>query len=722
MYKPFVFLALLVTLPLSLPAQVQDKAKAVLAFYDDETQLSITDGQGNPVTPTEGMELSVNTIVKTLKTTAEIQLVPNGSIIKLTEGTTFAINGLRDGGTGSNDFGLIRGKIRAVAAKLAGGVAGYNISTPTANCGVRGTDFVMLYDLATQKDWVCVEEGQVEFTNISTGVTIPVGMGQFANTFDPVFQASAVDASRLAQLFSDVSFVKLKPADVPGQAVAASGQRAQPETPPTVADAKPSGTPADDPWLDALRSFLTLEVGSTTIDGTMYSKAVLVPVFTVDKFKMGLYLPIIYTNDLLDRPTWYRPGGNDEWSFGTDQHGSSRLEDFGADLALKLKFIQWGEQGTDPFYLKAGNLENVQLGHGTIVSGFANDQDYPEVRKIGVSAGAQLGPLAFEGLVDNVARPQVAGGRVALSVIGDQIVVGAQAAADFHLADTSAMEHDPALASMTATPSAFGDPVLVVGGADLQLFQIDFGPIFRIHLFGDVNTMTTYNRDAVAANGVTIGSGFQKASWWHDGKGNFGSESGIWGNLALMDYRLTFQTEQGLYRNELFQNGYYRNRNQLLMSMYDYESSQAVRDAADKTVTLGIYGALGFNLFGLLTLDGAYRWPFDYRPDGSVSSSDKDYLKVGLEIPKGKLPFVKLYGGVAYERSGFYAAWRDGSNLFNAAAMMSGNLGYGLTDGLDLVLTVSMSTVYDTAGNAMYDDTGKPKVAPIISLDTRLSL
>src|SRR5688572_3947091 len=115
MKKTLALLALLAAfLPQAVIAQSKpaSKAQAVLAFFDDETQLLITDAQGNSLVPTEGMAIPLNTVVKTLKTTAEIQLVPNGSIIKLAASTTFAVKSLKAAdGTGSNDFSLIGGKI-----------------------------------------------------------------------------------------------------------------------------------------------------------------------------------------------------------------------------------------------------------------------------------------------------------------------------------------------------------------------------------------------------------------------------------------------------------------------------------------------------------------------------------------------------------------------------------------------------------------------------------
>jgi len=712
---------LLVLLPGFLTAQTAKKAtpakaQAVLEYSDDETQLVITDAKGNPLVPSDGLVLPVGTVIKTMKTTAEIRLNPNGSIIKLSASTTFKIESLKEtDGTGSNDFAILGGKIRTVAAKLTGStVPGYNVRTPTANCGVRGTDFAMKFDPDNAMDWVCVQEGQVEFTNINTGETVPVGTGQFANTFNEVFQAGAVSAERLAELFADLDFVKLSPVEVPAAEIAAVTEAAPVEAAPAAEKAPASepaaAAPAEDPMMEFLKKFFGLEVGSITIEGSTYSKAVLTPVVTAEGFRLGLYLPIVYRTDLFNANEWYRPAGNDEWSFGTDKSGWANIAaDAGRDLALKIKYLEWGNQGSDPFYLSLGNLKTMTIGHGSVVHNFANDQDFPAIRKIGVNAGAKLGPLALEGLTDDLADPTVVGGRLALDLVGDQIVFGVQTTADLRLADPKN------LSAFNTTPQAFGDPILLVGGVDLQLFKLDFGA-FRTKAFADVNTVVPYLRsDSIQLKST---QGLLLKTAWDGSLGSLGGETGFMGNLAIMEYRLTFQAERGLYSNGLFEGNYYRNRTNTLFALKQYLLDPA---AALANLDMGIYGSAGFDVFGLLKMQAAYRWPFVLTSTGSIQASDSDFFQVGLSVPKDKIPFVKLSGSVVYARTQFVPSLRDKVNLFDANTVLRGEVVYGLATGLDLAVGVSTSTLRDSAGNILYDN-NKPKVGPVISLDTRVSL
>jgi len=734
MKKTIALLTILVALvPTALTAQTAKasppaKSEVILAYVGDDLQMTITDPSGNPAVVKEGMKIPVGSVLRTQNTDAELQLRPNKSIIKLSAKTTFTIKSLKDGeATGSNDFELATGKIRAVAAKLTGATTpGYNIATRTANCGVRGTDFAMKYDETAKMDWVCVQEGQVDFTNALTGDTVSVASGQFANTFDPVFRASTVTADRLAELFSDVDFVRLDPKEVPGKEIAATTQNKAPETvapPPPSSAAVPTppepaatpASPASDPGMEMLKNLFGLEVGSLTIQGTTYSKAVLTPVVAFDGFKLGLYLPIVYSSDMFDSQNWYRPEGNDEWSFGMDKSGLwDKTADVTQDLALKIKYLEWGVQGTDPFYVKVGNLKTMSLGHGTVVRNFANDQEFPAIRKIGLNAGMKLGPLVLEGLVDDVAKASVTGGRVALDLISDQIVLGVQATADWKLADAKD------LAASGKTPASYGSPILMVGGIDLQLFKINSGAAFRTTAFVDANTLAVYYWDKSTEYGLPQGLDLKPV--YRDGKlGSYGGETGLFGNLAVVDYRLSFQAERGLYSNGIFQGNYYRTRNSFLTAVGAYSAgTEAYRTEVEKVLRMGVFGTLGFDL-GLVALEGAYRWPFDFRADGSLGPSDNDYLRLKLGIPKDKLPLVKLSGSISYERTQFIPSLRDKVNLFDANTLFRGEVVYGLAKGMDLVIGVGTATQRDGGGNVVYEN-GKPKVGPTVSLDTKVTL
>jgi len=191
---------------------------AVLVFVDDESQLTLSDAQGKSLTVSEGLVVGAGTTVRTKQTTVEFRLEPNGSILKLAPHTTFRIKTLQGSGSGSNDFGLEIGRMRVVAAKLSGAV-NYHVKTPTAQAGVRGTDFVLE---ANPKigDWICVKEGAVEFGRDQGPPGQPkailVKAGEFANAKAPDFKPKAATAEDIAKRFEGLDFQGAKESDVPG--------------------------------------------------------------------------------------------------------------------------------------------------------------------------------------------------------------------------------------------------------------------------------------------------------------------------------------------------------------------------------------------------------------------------------------------------------------------------------------------------------------------------
>ena len=112
----------------------------------------------------------------------------------------------------------------------------------------------------------------------------------------------------------------------------------------------PKGNSPLDGVMSALRNILGMEIGSIMINGQTYALVAFEPTFNIGQLKTALYLPIIYQGDMFNSADYYRPLGNNEWSFGTDQGSNvgNILSDLGRDLLLKIKYIEWGRP-RDPF-------------------------------------------------------------------------------------------------------------------------------------------------------------------------------------------------------------------------------------------------------------------------------------------------------------------------------------------------------------------------------------
>ena len=214
-------------------AQSASEPTAFLFYYDDDFELEVFDGSGDYISDVFiGMELFPGSTIKTYNSTAEIQLEPNGSVLKVSENSIFQIEAFQTTADESNDFSLFNGKLRVIAARAGLGYENYSIITQSAVCGVRGTDFVI-----DSIGVLAVKDGAVEFSSLLSGETIDVISGQIADVFADSFKAAAASAQTLSSLFSGLDFKGADPAQVPGHTP-------QPE------DSSDEGTVSDDDEAD----------------------------------------------------------------------------------------------------------------------------------------------------------------------------------------------------------------------------------------------------------------------------------------------------------------------------------------------------------------------------------------------------------------------------------------------------------------------------------------
>ncbi|MFW5843856.1 MAG: FecR family protein, partial [Spirochaetota bacterium] len=421
-FRSLLAVAALASFTWATPAvYAQTEPRAVLEYFEDEFEVEITDADGIPRDVFLGQALFPGDFIQTFDSTVELRLEPNGTIIKVGSQTAFAIDSIQGReGADRSTFDLSVGRIRAVAAR-AGGSA-YEFRTPFAVGGVRGTDFV-LDVVPNRSNAIFVRSGGVEFTNLTTGESVLVSEGQGADVFAEIFGADPIPADQLRSLFDSLEFQALEPLDV-------NPPEDEPPSDTETADPEPGGTEEEpqasdqsrrspDPTVgnvvtDRFLEFARLEAGSVLLDGRTYGKLVVQPEIRRDRFALGFYVPIVYSDNLFDATSWYRPGGNNEWSFGADQDWGEdpwgALGDLATDAALKVRYARYGEQG-DPFFAKVGNLTSMTLGHGILVHDYANDWDFPATRRIGLNLGIDRVRNGVEILVNDLLHPALYGAR-----------------------------------------------------------------------------------------------------------------------------------------------------------------------------------------------------------------------------------------------------------------------------------------------------------------------
>jgi hypothetical protein len=482
--------------------------------------------------------------------------------------------------------------------------------------------------------------------------------------------------------------------------------------------------------MELLRRYLNMELGSITIGNTVYQKATLAPEFSLGPLEVGLYLPIIYNENLLDPDDWYKPGGNHEWDFGfgpdhENEEIIPRVLDFASDLALKIKYLKWGEL-RDPFFFQVGNLSDITVGHGLIMRGYANDAEFPAVRRTGLNIGLSVPNIGMEAMVNDIGAPEIIGGRIFLR----------PAAPFFNLAFglSSVVDINPAADAENAAD--LGQPIFISAGIDLDFPIVEFD-LFRFIFFGDVAAMVPYF-GASPAGTSNIPVGFQlNAVYAPDNPTNFygidlplrnfGIEAGAFGNVGPFDWRLSYRDFSGTFRPAFYNAGYERQRAAYVSQVIDYLENPGTSQY-DQTV-FGIYGEGGFELPDLFGIDFAYMWPWQRQPDNTIAVSELDYFKLGGHIAPGVIPVVDVYGSVAYERTRFLPTLlqqvQEGEepefNLFDENTVVSAEIIYQVAPTFDVVLLYTTTLARDATGAVLYDEGGSPQLSTSLGIETRVS-
>ncbi len=706
MKKIFVLL-MLTAVSFSLFAQYGDPV-AILEYFDDDMEIEITGADGITLDDIYyGMDLNEGDTIRTNRTAAEIRLDPNGSIIKLSQFTVFTIEKLQKSPEESNNFNLVSGKIRAVAARAGIGEI-YQIRTQSAVCGVRGTDFGVI-SIPGSEEKAFVVDGLIDYTNTLTNHKIQLGSGMVGDVLAEVFKAMTASTEQMNELVKGVIFESLDPTGVPGHVKELTEkveEAAESEEVSTVPEETTDEQSTDktkeaieeNAFLSALSDILGLEIGTLTIDGDTYSKAIIQPTFNIGKLKMSLYLPIVYQTDLFDPDDWYRPQGDNEWSFGVDQEGYEDIAlDALSDLFLKIRYIEWGKQ-RDPFFFKVGNINSVTLGHGILMKDFANDANFPAIRRVGLNLGIVGDKAGFENVVNDLAKPEIFGARIFIKPIGN-LAFGLSSAVDINPDDSA----DP----LIPVPS---DTMFFTAAADLD-FPLMENDIISFIFFADIAGMVPYRNTE-----------FESDMMFDSDSGefrNYGWNAGMFGNILFLDYRLEYRYFDGVFKPSFFNAAYESLRGTYIKDINDYLDDMD-NPEYNQTV-MGIYGEGGFTLFDKINTTIGYMWPWN--PDGSPTDEDEFLFEV--EVLPGTIPVLDIYGSIAYHRTKFIPtlldnALEDELTLFDANTTFTGEIVYPIAPTLALAAVISTSVRTEDDGTIIYLSNGYPEIVPVITIETRI--
>jgi hypothetical protein len=756
MMKRIAVLIVMIAGPL-LFAVAQQNPIAVLEYFDSERDLFISDEDGFEVNFYVGMGLSPGDRVSTENTSVEIRLEPNRSIIRVAPYTQFTLEGLQDrDGAEANSIGIGRGKVRMIAARYANRDTRYEIRTPSGIAGVRGTDFGVSVVPAPEEDAdeenfdnlenfeapatlseeLFVFDGEVIYTNTETEEAIFLSGGQRADIRAEEFLPVTMDGAESTERRRNLDFARLDPASVPGVTA-----QVQPET---VEVAPPPPEPEDEPEDDTdgffdrvfgkLAEVSALEVGSITINEETFARVAFQPHLSVGRLDVAFHLPIIYRDNLVDPGEWYRPGGNNEWSFGTDQNWNREpvegLQDLGTDLALKIRYLTYAERG-EPFFIKVGNLSTFTIGQGLLMRNYANDVDFPVVRRIGFNTGFDLNSWGLEGMINDLADPYIYGGRLFFRPAAPVIpaAVGISAITDLYPGKSISLQDqdgdpldEPVLSVMEAAQR--GEPIFVNVAMDLEVPLFD-RESFGLVGFAEAGGLIPYLREPTDLGDSSLNAGLKTSALVDFSSGdlkNFGWTVGARGDISFLDYRLEVRRYDGIFRPAFYGPSYDRLRNRYAAETVAYLIDTSAEEYG--STTMAVAAELSARIGEILVVSGGYTLPWEIEDDGDWSSSDDDEIILGAAAREGLIPFG-ITAGAEYRRSHFAAtiAEREGyekAHLFDAYTRLDTYIRYPLSEIVDLEARLSTSVVRDEEGDIVYDRRGDPRIAPVLAIQTRI--
>ena len=739
----------------SAPATAKPAAISVTIVYHENNSgtFTVRDDKGADLgEPTDGDELKVGyTIVTGKGDVAELKLNHTSTIIKVSGNTNFTLKQLRSESAGQDLFALTVGKVRTVAGK-ASTKDQYQIQTQSAVCGVRGSDIVVeSADGTTTKvstlegtGWMApipaqgsdADEGSIyrlAADSTSAGFDIPQGfeIDDALKNFTPV----QIPADVLKALTDEMKFTKLDVNEALQAAKAYQASLAQPAQPSQPAQnqttpPKPQTNSTMDNILTMLRDILGFEIGSINVpdqNGNMqtYAKAVFQPTFSLGKLKMSLYLPIIYQDDMFNTSDWYRPAGNDEWSFGRDQVGlGNQIIDATRDVLLKIRYVEYGRQ-RDPFFLKVGNLDDITIGHGLVMQNFSNDADFPAVRHVGLNFGVDGAGGGFEFMANDLA-PQIVGGDIEPpDIMGTRLYIRPIPGFRAALGISTIVDLDPAR-DFPGGPGAAGNPIFITPGVDLDLPFVE-SDFFGLVMFADGAVLLPYLQSAPTAF-PGLNAGFQTKAFLDSSAKmplkNWGTAAGIFGNLIIPDftYRLQYQLYTGNFVPQMYDASYERTRAQIVYNTLSYLTNNP---AAEDAWNMGVYGEGGFALGKLFSLNLGYEWPWTYNNGVITADADNDHFIASFTIQKGVIPVVNVWGTVSYERTGFVGTIQNhglSGALFDANTVVSATINYPVSPIMDVTLLYTVVAARDANGNLIYNGSLIPETDTSLSIETQIHL
>lgn len=594
--------------------------------------------------------------------------LPDGSEINLLGLTSIQVDAiLKD--NKNTGFKLFSGKLFAKVNKQTDQT--FKVETDNAVAAVRGTEFGMDKDSGN----LVVKKGSVELQDpFGKNPPVTVGPGMFSS-FGP---GKGFSKPRPAPQNLFTQFGQEAPANAPANDNpqgddnkdndSGTGGIEVPDTDVNMQGgddtAAPTTTPADNkaPMSDECSTAgFHWSVSSENIGGAVWNKVLLSPTLKLGDVILAFYLPVYFQNldDLGNRTTWYN---GDEWNFGILPDTPFNFGDLVQDLLLKIRYAGYkSPKGNKTQVLfRVGSMPNMSLAHGLLIDNYANDTQFPAVRKVGLQFNLDLGKFGFETLIGDIFNFQMAGLHLFFRPFHGKFLIGKISFGLSYFIDYDPVGLDSGNVMGYAADMLF--PIIDILGTSINLYTEA----------GTMGYMLPY-QNQVLAKGLGVNAGV---------KGTI---------LGLIDYKAEFRHLQGG-----FDAGY-------VNAFYDVTRPTKIYSLVNNSETnyngFVIEAGKTWEKVGGLSLKFEQLFPSVPTSIAAITNAPNNYLHIELWIDK--CLFKKAYGKIMYDRENFapgqfFGKDSSGNYRFFSSAVITSQIFYQVSG--DTYIGVTYKKFYDENG------------------------
>lgn len=605
---------------------------------------------------------------------AEIKLSQNKTI-KIFSSTTLSLSKFQV----DNTVDLRTGKVRAIFNKILKNDE-LRIKTDTGIAAVRGTDFGVIYssgqgNISLME--VLVREGTVNLSTLDgKSVDIPAGYSSSINSYFgrvELEEPRPLSLNDFLKYFSEPQQIQ-QPADI--QEPKEKEQKDLPKQPSVEPiQPKPGGIQGVEqgPKFD-----FGWEISSQNINGVVWNKILLSPIFRVGKFGIGLYLVSYWDgkNNIYDTTKWYN---SYEYNFGFVGN-EFIVTDFLDDLFKKILFISYGSKGENVF-IRIGNIPDMTLGHGFIMDRYSNMLGFPAIRKVGLQFDLDFGYWGFESAVADLSRSRLFGGRIFVRPLYGTFLLG-----NIALGVSGVVDLEP---YVTTNQQTFeGNPSVFFTGIDVDFPVLDLG-VFSLVIFADVAKAGIYVNKLDGNpyfEQLLTDNGFNEGFNLLNGEGFSAGVNGY--IVGIVPYRIEYRRITGRFLPSYFD------------ALYDTQKSEKIFTLIVSNLPPfnGVLGYSGINISNVAeaTIHYEQLWP-----EENLSFSVNRLIgrfKVSKEIVK-MVTGLPSYATIIYQRNNI-----PSFNVFFEDVLKDSVMTFEIAYSIDPSMDVSISYRRFYASSTEYQD------------------